>query len=148
MSIKSLFPRDRSTTRGAQPAAATPAEPVDEIRELDQQYLTAILAGDATWLRDRLADEVVVVLGDGRRLHKSDYLRRLSTEPTRFRSLAARDVTVRAFGPTIQVDADAPWELLDGSRGVSRYIDTWVWLDGRWQVVSTQITPVPPSANG
>lgn len=146
MSIKSLFPRDRS--RGTQPAAATPAEPVDEIRELNQQYLTAVRAGDATWLRDRLADEAVVVLGDGRRLHKSDYLRLLSTEPTRFRSLAARDVTVRAFGPTIQVDADAPWELSDGSRGVSRYIDTWVWLDGRWQVVSAQITPVPAAANG
>lgn len=146
MSIKSLFPRDRS--RDTQPAAATPAEPVDEIRELNQQYLTAVRSGDATWLRDRLADEAVVVLGDGRRLHKSDFLRRVSTEPTRFRSLAARDVTVRAFGPTIQVDADAPWELSDGSRGVSRYIDTWVWLEGRWQVVSTQITPLPASANG
>jgi hypothetical protein len=146
MSIKSLFPRDRS--HGTQPAAATPAEPVDEIRELDQQYLTALRAGDATWLRDRLANDAVLVLGDGRRLHKSDYLRLLSTEPTRFRSLAARDVTVRAFGPTIQVDADAPWEMSDGSRGVSRYIDTWVCLDGRWQVVSTQITPLPASANG
>jgi ketosteroid isomerase-like protein len=147
MSITSLFPRDRS--RGTPPAAATPAEPVDEIRELDQQFLTAVRAGDATWVRDRLADDALLVLGDGRRLQKSDYLQLLSTEPNRFRSLAARDVTVRAFGPTtMQVDADAPWELADGSRGVSRYIDTWVWLDGRWQVVSAQITPLPASAKG
>jgi hypothetical protein len=121
MPITSLFSRDRSTARGAQAAAAMTADPLEEIRELNRQYLAAIRAGDATWLRDRLADDALVVLEDGRRLQKSDYLRLLSTEPNRFRSLAAREVTVRAFGPTIQVDADTPWELADGRRGVSRW---------------------------
>ena len=148
MSIKSLFPRDRSTSRGAQSAAASPAEPQDDLRELDQQYLAAVLAGDAAWLRDHLADDAVVVLGDGRRLGQADCLRLLSTEPNRFRSLSARDVTVRAFGPTVQVDADVLWVLADGRRGVSRYIDTWIRLDGRWQVVSAQSTPLPEPANG
>jgi hypothetical protein len=46
----------------------------------------------------------------------------------------------------VQVDADAPWELEDGHRGVSRYIDTYVWLDGRWQVVSAQISLLPVPA--
>jgi uncharacterized membrane protein len=53
-------------------------------------------------------------------------------------------VTLRAFGQIVQVDADAPWELNDGRTGVSRYIDTWARLDGRWQVISAQITLLPP----
>jgi hypothetical protein len=148
MSITSLFPRDRSTPRGSQPAVAVPAEPLEEVRDLNQQYLVAARSGDEAWFRDHLAEDAVLVLGDGRRLHKSEYLGMLRDEPNRFRSLAARDVTVRAFGPTVQVDADAPWELSDGSRGVSRYIDTWVWLDGRWQVASAQVTPLAAPANG
>lgn len=57
-------------------------------------------------------------------------------------SLAVRDVTLRAFGSLVQVDADAPWELADGTTGVSRYIGTWVLLERRWQVVSAQVTPL------
>jgi hypothetical protein len=28
--------------------------------------------------------------------------------------------------------------------GVSRYVNTWTWLEGRWQVISAQVTPLPP----
>ena len=148
MSITSLFPRDRSTPRGSQPAVTVSAEPVEEVRDLDQQYLTAARSGDEAWCRAHLAEDAILVLGDGRRLPKSEYLRLLRDEPNRFRSLAGRNVTVRAFGPTVQVDAEAPWELSDGSRGVARYIDTWIRLDGRWQVVSTQVTPLSSPAEG
>ena len=37
-----------------------------------------------------------------------------------------------------------PGERTDGRTGVSRYIDTWAWLDCRWQVISAQITSLPP----
>ena len=66
----------------------------------------------------------------------------MQSDPKLYRSLAAQDVTLRAFGNMVQVDADAPWELPDGTSGVSRYIDTWVRLEGRWQVVSVQVTPL------
>jgi hypothetical protein len=144
MSITSLFPRDRSSPRNAEPVAS--AEPQDQVLELNRQYLAAARAGDDAWFGAHLAEDAVLVLGDGRRFHKPDYLRVLREEPRPFRSLAARDVTVRAFGSVIQVDAEVPWELTDGSRGVSRYIDTWIWRDGRWQVVSAQVTPVPGSS--
>jgi hypothetical protein len=46
------------------------------------------------------------------------------------------------FNHPRKVDAEAPWELADGTTGVSRYIDTWTWLEGRWQVISAQVTPL------
>ncbi len=58
-----------------------------------------------------MAEEAVVILSNGRRLRQ------------------ARLVA------TVQVDADAVWCLDDGSEGISRYIDTYLWLDGRWQVI-------------
>jgi hypothetical protein len=114
-----------------------------EIRALNQEYLEAARTDDATWFQEYLAEDAVVVLGSGRRLRKPQFLALLEDEPGRFKSLEPRNVTVRVFGSTVQVDADAPWELNDGYKGVSRYIDTYAWLDGRWQVISAQITLLP-----
>ncbi|MGH7719272.1 MAG: nuclear transport factor 2 family protein [Gemmatimonadaceae bacterium] len=117
-----------------------PAEATAAIRVLNQQYIDAARTNDVTWFRDHMAEDVVIVLGSGRRVRKPAFLAMLTDEPKTFRSLTVRDVTLRVFGSTVQVDADAPWELGDGSTGVSRYIDTYAWLDCRWQVISAQIT--------
>ncbi|MFL5519003.1 MAG: nuclear transport factor 2 family protein, partial [Gemmatimonadales bacterium] len=130
---KSLTWRSRRSFRA--PTNATVA-----VRILNQQYITAAETNDATWFSRHLADEVVIVLADGRRMGKADFVALLRQEPKSYRSLTVRDVTLRVFGPTVQVDADAPWELTDGRTGVSRYIDTWAWRDWRWQVISAQIT--------
>jgi ketosteroid isomerase-like protein len=141
MPLTSLFPRARSSARGDGPSASS--DVLEDVRRLNQEYIWAVLANDADWFAAHLAEDAVVVLGDGRRVGKAAYLRMLVDDPRRFEVLTVRDVTVRAFGPVVQVDADAPWTLADGTRGVSRYLDTWAWIDGRWRVVSAQITPLP-----
>jgi hypothetical protein len=141
MPISRLFPRDRATGRDAKSAASD--EAIAAVRVLNQQYIAAARTNDARWFHQQLADEAVIVLGDGRRLRKAEFLAMLSEEPRNYRSLSVRDVTLRACGTTVQVDGDAPWELDDGTSGVSRYIDTWIWLEGHWQVISAQVTPLP-----
>jgi hypothetical protein len=144
MQITSLFPRARAgAVRDAESASASAAEAIAAVRILNQQYIAAARTNDAEWFRRQVADDAVIVLGGGQRLRKPDFLALLTDAPKLYRSLAVRDVTMRAFGPIVQVDADAPWELADGSAGVSRYIDTWMWLEGRWQVISAQVTPLP-----
>ena len=146
MKITSLFPRARAVAvRDAESASA--AEAVAAVRVLNQQYIAAARTNDAEWFRRQVADDAVIVLGGGRRLRKPDFLALLSDEPKLYRSLAVRDVTLRVFGTVVQVDADAPWELADGTTGVSRYIDTWIWLEGRWQVISAQVTPLHSDAS-
>lgn len=85
----------------------------------------------------------MVIQGNGRRLRKAGFLAILKNEPRDYLALRVRDATFRVFGPIVRVDADAPWELEDGSTGISRYIDTWAWIDDRWQVISAQVTLVP-----
>jgi hypothetical protein len=147
MAIPSLFSRARvAGSRDSQQPA--PAEAIAAVQVLNQDYITAVRTRGAAWFDQHMAEDVVVVLGNGRRVRKREFLQTVSEDPKRYRSLVVRNATLRAFGPTVQVDADAVWELDDGTAGVSRYIDTYAWLDGRWQVVSAQVTPLPRSAGG
>jgi ketosteroid isomerase-like protein len=120
-----------------------PEKARNEVLALNEQYIAAVRAGDASWFRAHMADDVVVIQGSGRRLTKSGFLDLMEMEPRRYCALTVEGVTARVFGETVQVDADAPWELEDGQRGVSRYIDSYAWLDGRWQVISAQVTLLP-----
>ena|SRR5437868_6911572 len=117
-----------------------PIEAVAAVRELNFQYLEAVRANDVEWFRTQLAEDVVVIQGSGRRLRKGGYLTLLKNEPRNYLTLRVRDATFRVFGHIVQVDADASWELDDDTTGVSRYIDTWAWIDERWQVISAQVT--------
>jgi uncharacterized protein DUF4440 len=137
-----LFPGMQGRTPQERSPLAPP-EAAAAVRALNQEYIIALRTNDTGWFRQHLAEEVVVIQGDGRRMGKAEFLTSLKDAPQPFRSLIVRHVSVRTFGPAVQVDADAPWELADGLTGVSRYIDTYAWLDGRWQVISAQITPLP-----
>jgi hypothetical protein len=146
MRINSLFPRARQV-ESRSPVQPRPGEIPSELRSLNQEYIDAARTNDTSWFQEYLADDAVIVLGNGRRYRKPQFLALLNDEPIRFTSLVARDVTVRVFGATVQVDGDAIWELTDGYQGISRYIDTYVWRDGRWQVISGQITLLPQRAD-
>lgn len=146
MNFESLkLPRPSLHRSSAQfPAAEpAPAEAINAVRELNQAYIDAAREGDADWFERHMADEVLVIMGSGRRLRKSEFVEKVRSEPTDYRSLTMNSANIRTFGSIVQVDADAPYELGNGTRGISRYIDTWAWMGGRWQVISAQITPLP-----
>jgi hypothetical protein len=133
----SLFPKSR-------PAPAPSDDALATVRALNQQYLAASAANDTPWFERHLAADAVLVLGDGRRLGRPEFLTLLLERPRRYRSVEATAVRQRAYGPTVQVDADASWELEDGSRRTLGYIAAWTWFEGRWQVILAQVTPLPP----
>ncbi len=131
-------------TRPCEPPPNATAEA--EVRALNVDYIRAARTHDVAWFDAHMAERAVIVLGSGERLTKRAFLQRMHEQPTTYRFLGLDNVTVRVFGGTAQVDADAPWELGDGRFGVSRYIDTYAWIDCRWQVVSAQITWLPDAA--
>lgn len=131
------------TSRPCEPPSA--AEAAASVRALNEAYIDAARTHDAAWFDAHMSEDVIVILGGGQRFAKANFLTAVRSDRRAFRSLTVRDVTVRVFGTTVQVDADALWVLEDGGEGVSRYIDTYAWLDCRWQVVSAQITLLPAS---
>jgi hypothetical protein len=128
-------------SRCATPAASDARVSVER---LNREYIAAASRQDWTWFRDHLAESAVVVLGSGRRLEKEAFLELVRGASGARTSYELRNVTTRVYGPTAQVDADAPWVRADGTRGISRYVDTYSWLECRWQVISAQITLLPP----
>jgi hypothetical protein len=141
MEITSLFPRGPVPGRRDGEAAAE-VQAIAAVRVLNQQHIAAARTNDAEWFSRNVAEDAVIVLGGGQRLRKREFLALIQSEPKLYRSLAVQDVTLRAFGNMVQADGNAPWELADGTSGVLRYIDTWVRLENRWQVVSVQVTPL------
>jgi hypothetical protein len=141
MEITSLFPRGPGPGRRPVESGAD-GQAVATVRVLNQQSIAALRTNDAEWFAGNLADDGVIVLGEGRRLRKPEFLSMLRNEPKLYRVLAAQEVTLRAYGNTVQVDADAPCELADGTSSMSHYLATWVHLGGRWQMVSAQVTPL------
>jgi hypothetical protein len=121
-------------------------EAIATVRALNEQYIHAAGTNDAGWFQQHMSEDVVVVFGNGRRVTKSGFLQAMRDDPKSYKLLGLENVTLRAFADTVQVDADAPWELSSGMQGVSRYIDTYARIDGRWQVISAQITWLPQTA--
>jgi hypothetical protein len=141
MQITSLFPRGPGP-RPRDDDAVPDGQAIAAVQVLNQQSIAAARTNDAEWFSRNLADDAVVVLGGGHRQRKPEFLELLQNGPMLYRSLAVQDVTVRAFGSMVQVDAVASCELAEGTSCVSRYIATWVRLAGRWQVVAAQVTPL------
>ena len=71
-----------------------PAQAISAVRALNQAYIDAARGNDVAWFRRHLAEDVVVVLGGGRRVRKPDFLALMTAEPKRFESLTVRDVTL------------------------------------------------------
>jgi hypothetical protein len=126
-----------ATTTTETPAVS---EAIATVCDLNDQYIKAVRTNDASWFEKHMADDALVITSSGKRMSKRDFI---GAMPTDYCSLTVRHVTARAYGTTVQVDADAPFELGDGSTGISRYIDTYAWIQGRWQVISAQYIRLP-----
>ena len=141
-----MTPFSQTPTPGLEQCQPPPiAEAIAEVRILNIQCIDAARTSDAAWFRRHLAEDAVIIVGSGRRMRKPEFIAMLRDEPKSYRSFGVCNVTLRVFGPTVQVDADAPWVLANGQQGTSRYIHSYAWMDGRWQVISAQVTWLPDS---
>jgi ketosteroid isomerase-like protein len=112
---------------------------VERLRELNEQYVRACLAGDVAWYHARLADDFVCIESDGRVLDKAAFLR-MTAAGSDIAEYRLERVDVRQYGDVALVRATGAWRTKDGAPGVSRYVDVYVRAGGDWRVVSAQIT--------
>lgn len=113
--------------------------PVEELEQLNQQYVKASLAGDVEWYRRRLAEEFVCIESDGSVLDKAAFLRRTAQGSDLVEYRLDR-VDILLYGEVGLVRATGSWTAKDGIPGVSRYVDVYARSGDEWKVVSAQIT--------
>ena len=113
--------------------------PVEELEQLNQQYVKASLAGDVEWYRRRLAEEFVCIESDGSVLDKAAFLRQTAQGSDLVEYRLDR-VDILLYGEVGLVRATGSWTARDGIPGVSRYVDVYARSGDEWKVVSAQIT--------
>ena len=115
------------------------------VEALEQQWLQGQKTNNPDLVAPLLADKIIVTEADGKVLNKDGML--AVYKKTRWDSAEYTDLKVTAFGDTAIATGgfngkgtDATGKPFDVHE---RWTDTWVkMLDGKWQCVASQATPV------
>jgi ketosteroid isomerase-like protein len=113
--------------------------------ELEHKWNEAFYAKDLDFLRSVLADEFLAIYEDGSRGDKAKELAQTESFNQQVTSANQDDFRVNVYGDTAIV-----WFTLNlvgprqgaATKVTLRYVDVFVWRDGRWQCVSSHSTKV------
>lgn len=127
------------------PTAGLAQVPPDLAREA-HEYERAQIEGDRAALERLIADDYVLVGGDGSRTDKAAHIAEFTAPEMDLQPVTVREAVEHvwadgaALGGTVDVVgtfAGAPF------RQILRYIDVWALREGQWRVVYGQATRVP-----
>jgi uncharacterized protein (TIGR02246 family) len=117
---------------------------VDEIKKLNQDWLNSFPTRDSATLDKILADDFVLIGGNGSRRTKKDNLRNLVSPGIEFKSVKIDSVDVRLLTPDVAVLT--AWTSFifktDGKEmnGSNCYQDVYMKREDRWWAVSAHVT--------
>ena len=128
--------------------AAMPASEADTRFILAAQadaWDKALVAKDRVGIESNMAPEFLQLRGSGQLVGREQFIRDVLDPAFSMDPYKVEDWEVRLFGDTALVYGRIRMTgVADGERWSThfRYIDTYVRRDGRWKVVSVQITPM------
>lgn len=108
------------------------------IREGAKQWAESVASGDTSALERILADDFMGVDPQGNFYDKAKMIANTREAPKYFASNQIGKVTVRFFGTTAVAQGEESWVRRTGERGRFVWTDTWVYRNGRWQIVAAQ----------
>ncbi|NOT63637.1 MAG: nuclear transport factor 2 family protein [Acidobacteria bacterium] len=117
----------------------------NEILELEQRWVSALLQGDADTL-DQMYDEAIVYTHTNATMDtKASYLAKIRNRDLVYHTLERSEIDVRIFGATAL--AACRWVQTSTSGGVffevnARYLHVYAYVDGRWLMVAHQSTKI------
>ena len=115
------------------------APDLELLRQLNDDYIAAVLARDARRFDELLADDFLCTLPDGSLIDRAAFLAELS-QPRPDDGLTIEDVRIRLMGDVAIVHARTTFTRPNGTPGAGRYTDVWARRHGRWQAVAAQFT--------
>lgn len=121
----------------------------ESLIQLERDWNEAFGRRDVPFFENVLAEEFMATYADGRRVDRAQELEMVATFNLRIDSSTVDDFTVNLYDDTAVVGFTQ--HLVGPSQGQAleltyRYMDVFVFRDGRWQCVasqSTQVTDTP-----
>jgi ketosteroid isomerase-like protein len=126
-----IHPEDLMTT-----ATATD---LDQLRELNRDYIRSVQASDVRRFDEILAADFLCSNPDGSLVDRKAFLEQ-TARPVTISNLEAHDVYVRLIGDFAIIHARTTYTLPDGRPGAGRYTDVWARREGRWLALSAHVT--------
>jgi hypothetical protein len=124
---------------------AQSAGPVETtITKLEKESIEAALKGDASWGEKYDADDYVGIGQSGTQGDKKTSLDSLRSGRTKYEKIELKDLKITQYGPNTAIARGTAYakgttggQDFDGQYAYSR---VWVKRNGKWQVVSFQVT--------
>jgi ketosteroid isomerase-like protein len=139
--------KTKAVTQSEQPNTGLRPAVRAEILALENQWATAIERQDAAAFERLAAEDFRFIEDDGHVLDRAQYIAARSHNPENVESAVQDEIEVRQYGDAAIATGGS---TIRGTRGSVpfvyrfRWTDVYVRRDGRWQVVSGQLTPLPP----
>ncbi|MCU1266684.1 MAG: hypothetical protein JWM21_3002 [Acidobacteria bacterium] len=119
----------------------------EDLKNIEDEWTAANLNADKKKLAKILADDYVGTQSNGSMQGKADYLRDIKPDPTvkrwEFQSLKlALNGSRATLTGLVSLESSGKEENL-----VLRFTDKFVWRDGRWQAVSSEVSQVKEAQN-
>jgi uncharacterized protein DUF4440 len=108
-----------------------------DLTQIEQEWTAANINADKKALDRILADDYVGILGDGTNQGKADYIATVERTDT-IEKWDFEDLKVSLKGNRATLTGLIRYYLRNGEAAFL-FIDKFVWRDGRWQAVSSQI---------
>jgi ketosteroid isomerase-like protein len=125
---------------GAPPATAQGSDAAAKILALKNKWNTAYQQRDVAAMSSILADDFIITVEDGNTYSKSGYIAHAGDTRTKVEVSELLDMKVRLHGNTAVVTGQ--YHEVGTEKGKryeyhDRLTDTWMFLDGRWQVIAS-----------
>lgn len=119
-----------------------------QIKELQAQFVQAILKGDTSFHQKYYADDAFSIHGQGQVYTKAQEIAELKSGSLKYDSYTIHDQKIHIEGDTAVVVTRASAKGLLESKPFSQdFRTTYVWVkqQGNWRLVLRQVTRIPPS---
>jgi ketosteroid isomerase-like protein len=110
------------------------------LHRLNALYIRALVESDTAWFSEHLGSDFVCTLADGRRINRTEFLRRIDEGPDA-REVTYDEIDVRPLGDVALVQGVTHC-ICGDSPGSTRFTHVWQSRDGRWQAVAAHLTRV------
>ncbi len=118
-----------------------------KIVALEKAWNQAYKAGDIRALDSILDNEIVLINDDGSVQSKSEFLKSVKTtrNNSQEQQVSPESMSVHVFGGTAIATGVFRAKGVEGGKSYvrrERFVDTWIYKNGKWVCVATNATPV------
>lgn len=122
------------------PAPTDTAEVLSDLTEIEHEWTVANINADKPKLHYILADDYVGTASDGKSQGKAEYIRTIERDTT-IEKWAFEDLNVALRGDRATLTGRIRLQI-KGKELLFNFTDKFVWRDGRWQAVGSEVAQV------